>query len=141
MYFGLGCRNVSKVFLPRNFDINYLQSSFENYQIDTSSKQYLDNYNYQKTILQINGMDFIDFKNLLFVKSNQMHSPISVLYYDYYDDINILKEEINTYRNQIQCIVSQDSGIVDSVPFGFSQKPEFNDFPDGIDVMQFLLSN
>ena len=68
-----------------------------------------------------------------------MHSPISVLYYQYYDDLDILNEFLVNQSDQIQCVVSNDSGVNNAIHFGQAQKPTLFDFPDGVDVIKFLL--
>ena len=141
LYFGLGCRNVSKLFLPINFDINALKISFLKNKFLSFSKSYLDNYNYQKTILKINSVHFVDFENLLLVHSDKIHAPISVVYYEYYDNLTTLAKKIKHYQDEIQCVVSQDILGDNSVRFGESQSPRLQDYPDGVDVLKFLLTN
>ena len=87
------------------------------------------------------GIDFIDFNNLLLIESDKLNSPITVLYYQYYDDIELLNQEFKKNDNNIQCVVSEDIRINKSIKFGHSQKPNLYDFPDGIDVMEFILKN
>mgnify|MGYP001342399222 CR=1 FL=1 len=140
-YFGLGCRNVSKLFVPKNFNFKKIKEVFQNYKIFTPTVDYLDNYQYQKNLNIINDFDYIDLNNLLLVQSDQIDSPISVLYYQYYDDIESLIILLEKCRNQIQCIVSNNHVFRDSIPFGLSQNPTLYDYPDGVDVMDFLTSN
>ena len=141
LYFGLGCRNISKLFLPVNFDVNALKISFLKNEFLSFSDAYLDNYSYQKTILQINGIHFFDFENLLLVHSDKIHAPISVVYYEYYDNLTQLQKKIKYYQDEIQCIVAQDILGDNLVRFGESQSPSLHDYPDGVDVLKFLLTN
>jgi len=141
LYFGLGCRNVSKLFLPVNFDINSLKIPFSKNKFLSFSKSYLDNYDYQKTILKINNVHFFDFENLLLVNSEKIHAPISVVYYEYYDNLSALQKKIKHYQDEIQCIVAHDMLGDNSVRFGESQSPRLQDYPDGVDVLKFLLTN
>lgn len=141
MHFGLGCRNVSKLFVPRNFDFNRLKLSFESNLNIMDNKNYNDNYNYQKSLCQIHDVSFISFNNLLLIESNQQDSPISVVYYEKYDDVNLLNQELNNNQDNIQCIVSEDSRVHNSINFGHSQKPTLYNFADGIDVRKFIIAN
>ena len=140
-YFGLGCRNVSKLFIPRNFDLNKLKEAFSQHQGVLSHSEYMDNYRYQKVLCQLNNIRCIDFENILLIESNKINSPISVLYYQYYDDISLLSNVFNKLDKSIQCLVSGDAVIVNSIHFGDAQKPTLYDFPDGVDVMKFILEN
>ena len=140
-YFGLGCRNVSQLFLPSGFDLDKLRYPFSQNQICLLSKNYTENYSYQKSILKINNVDFIDFGNLLLVESDTINASIAVLHYQYYNSIKDVEKYLNVYQNKIQCIVSQDSTIKNSISFGNAQTPTLYDFPDRIDVLQFILSN
>ncbi len=140
-YFGLGCRSISKLFIPRQFNINKLKDAFSSFLSINSNSNYMDNYNYQKSLVTLNNTEFIDFDNLLLLESSDMHSPISVLYYQYYDDMDTLNKFLLSQSNQIQCVVAKDSAVSNSVYFGQAQKPTLLDFPDGVDVIKFLLSS
>ena len=135
MYFGLGCRNVSKIFVPKSFDFNHLKLVFQD-SIDIKCQAYLDNYNYQKTMLTMDSVDFLDFENLLLVESESINSPISVVYYQYYDDIEVLKTILDIHRDSIQCVVGND----ELIQLGNTQVPLVFDSPDNVDVMRFLTS-
>ncbi len=140
-YFGLGCRNVSKLFIPRDFDLNKLKEPFLQYQDVLSHSEYMDNYRYQKVLCHLNDINYIDFENILLIESSKISSPISVLYYQYYDDMSLLRNVFNKLDKSIQCIVSGDAMIVNSIHFGDTQKPTLYDFPDGVDVIKFILEN
>ncbi|MAQ31871.1 MAG: acyl-CoA reductase [Flavobacteriales bacterium] len=140
-YFGLGCRSVSKLFIPRQFNINKLKDAFSSFLRFNSNANYMDNYNYQKSLFTLNNTEFIDFDNLLLFESNDLHSPISVLYYQYYDDMDALNKFLLNQSHQIQCIVANDSCVNSAMCFGQAQQPTLFDFPDGVDVMKFLFSS
>ena len=135
MYFGLGCRNVSKIFVPKSFDFNHLKLVFKD-SVDIKCQAYLDNYNYQKTMLTMDSIDFLDFDNLLLVESESINSPISVVYYQYYDDIKGLNKILDIHRDSIQCIVGND----ELIQLGNTQVPLVFHAPDNVDVMRFLTS-
>lgn len=138
LYFGLGCRNVSKIFIPNGFNINDLKQAFSNFDYTLINKNYSDNYHYQKTILRMQEIDFFDFDNVLLVESKQINSPIAVLYYEYYDTINSICKFLDCNDHIIQCVVSSTVTIQGSIRLGSTQKPSLYDFPDGLDVIQFL---
>jgi len=140
-YFGLGCRSVSKLFIPKGFDFQKMKAVFDCSHILQSHSDYIDNYRYQKTLYKMNKVDFIDFHNLLLVESNEIESPVSVLYYQYYDHVNDVLSLLNKNSHHIQCVVSKDSAIQDSISFGSAQQPTLYNFPDGMDVMQFIVSH
>ena len=140
-YFGLGCRNVSKLFVPRNFNFDILKEPFRCQRGVLSHPDYMDNYRYQKVLCQLNHIHYIDFQNTLLIESNKIDSPISVLYYQYYDDITLLRDLFDKLDNSIQCIVSADIMMRKSIHFGHTQQPTLYDFPDGLDVIKFILDN
>tara|TARA_Y100000994_G_scaffold214222_1_gene189917 strand:+ start:318 stop:1370 length:1053 start_codon:yes stop_codon:yes gene_type:complete len=141
-YFGLGCRSVSKLFLPVNFNFDKIKEVFKELHFFESTVHYIDNYKYQKTLHIMNDIDYIDCNNLLFVQSKEFDSPISVLYYDFYENLDDLVKLLEDYSSKIQCIVAKDSSIIkNAIPFGLSQKPTLYNYPDGVDVMKFITTN
>ena len=140
MYFGLGCRSVSKLFLPRGFNIEILRPYFKQIGQSFYQTDYLQNYTYQKSIFILNSIMFFDFHNLLLVESRQINSSLSVLYYEYYDNIQELKDKIHTNQEKIQCVLSNDKSIKNALYFGSSQQPRIDDFPDGVDVIDCINS-
>lgn len=132
MYFGLGCRNISKLFVPQSFDFNHLKAVFQD-TVNITCQPYLDNYNYQKALFKMHSIDFLDFSNLLLVESEHINSPISVVYYQYYDDVEVLDKFLNFHRDSIQCVVGDNL-----ITFGSTQVPLVFNPPDNVDVMRFL---
>tara|TARA_Y100000994_G_scaffold247886_1_gene254263 strand:- start:2835 stop:3848 length:1014 start_codon:yes stop_codon:yes gene_type:complete len=140
MYFGLGCRNVSKIFIPRNFDLQILQKIFNSNDV-LLNQNYMEVYSYQKSVFEMHNENFIDFGNLLLVESDKLNAPVSVLYYQFYDNIDEVINYIKFYKNNIQCVVSNDSRFKNSISLGNSQLPRLEDFPDDVDVVNFLSKN
>ena len=132
-YFGLGCRNVSKLFLPNKYDLNKLFQVFYPYNKIIEHKKYLNNYEYNKAIFLMGGNKLIENGFLLMKEDDSLFSPVAMLYYEYYDDINNVSKFIQENSNQIQCVVSKDN-----ILFGNSQQPHLWDYADGIDTIQFL---
>jgi len=141
MYFGLGCRNVSKLFVPRNFNFKKLLLAFEKYAHLANHNKYANNYDYNKSIFLINKIKFLDNGFVMLKEDSLFSSPISVLYFEYYDNINDLSKWLVNQKDKIQCLVSTQSfNTLEHLPFGKSQGPELWDYADGIDTLEFLLS-
>jgi len=137
-YFGLGCRNVSKVFVPEGYDFIKLLDSWDCYKEIIHHHKYANNYDYQKSILLVNKVPHLDNGFTLLTQSEQLVSPISVLYFETYTTQSDLKKKINSRKEKIQCIVSANGWFDNSVPFGKAQLPELSDYADGIDTLRFL---
>lgn len=125
-YFGLGCRNVSKLYVPKNFDFPRLLGLWERYNDVFNHHKYANNYDYNKSILLINGTPHFDNGFALLTENTGMVSPISVVYYE--------TGEPDLTSQKIQCVVSAEG----SVPFGKSQEPELSDYADRVDTLKFL---
>jgi hypothetical protein len=137
-YYGLGCRNVSKLFVPDGFDFSLLDKGWESFSGIINQHKYAHNYDYQKSIFLVNGTPFIDLGYLLLTENSNLVSPISVLYYEYYKDQSHIHSLIDTSKDKLQCIVSVNSWFENSVAFGQAQMPELWDYADGVDTLKFL---
>jgi hypothetical protein len=137
-YFGLGCRNVSKLFLPDGYDIKKLIPHLENFKYIIDHNKYGNNYFYRKSIFLVNQIEHLDNGFALFHHNDQLVSPISVIYYNYYKDLNSLKNQLIPMKDKIQCIVGNEGFIGNSVQFGKAQMPEIWDYADNIDTLDFL---
>lgn len=139
MYFGLGCRNVSKLFVPQGYDFVPMLDVFsENKEIRNHHK-YFNNYEYNKAIYLVNSRSHFDTGNVLLVEDDGYASPVSVLNFEYYSDIESLNRKLMLEANSIQCIVSDSDEIENSIALGQSQQPKLWDYADGVDTMGFLL--
>jgi hypothetical protein len=140
-YFGLGCRNVSTLFVPDHYDfIPFLQLLDPLAFQFTSHHKFNNNYDYNKSIYLINGVLHFDNGFLLITENEGLVSPISTLYFQYYSAIETLNDKLGTLADKIQCIASKDGFYPASVVFGNTQRPGLNDYADGIDTMAFLTS-
>lgn len=137
-YFGLGCRNVSKVFVPENFDFVALLDNLESFQPIIHHHKYANNYDYQKSIMLVNQTHFYDTGYVMFTENKKLVSPISVVYYEYYKNQEDLNSKLKSHEEKIQCVVSAKGWYKKSIPFGDAQFPEVNDYADGMDTMAFL---
>jgi hypothetical protein len=132
-YFGLGCRNVSQVFLPKNYDLNTLIESIIDFSEIVNHHKYANNYDYNKAIHLMGQQKILDNGFLLFKESKELFSPLAMLFYHHYESENELMEFINLNSENIQAIVGHKF-----IPFGKAQKPALNDYADGVDTMKWL---
>ena len=139
-YFGLGCRNVSKIYVPDNFNFIPMLDNLGSFHPLINHHKYANNYDYQKSILLVNQTHHYDSGFLLLTENQNLVSPISVVYYESYKDQNDLNSKLKSHEKKIQCIVSANGWYKKSIPFGDAQFPEVNDYADGIDTLSFLSS-
>ena len=137
-YFGLGCRNVSKLFVPEEYEFNKLLRSWQPYENVIDHHKYHNNYDYQKSILLINRVHFLDTGFILLHESDKMVSPISVLFFEYYASWDALLKRIDEENSKIQCVVGNASPA--AVKIGHAQYPDLWDYADQVDTMRFLES-
>jgi len=132
-YFGLGCRNVSKLFVPKDYDFSLLIESLSDWRWLELHHKYRNNYDYNKAIFLVNGDDFIDAGFFMLKRSASLSSPISTIFYEAYATLDEVAVKIEQAKEQIQCVVSETA-----VPFGEAQTPQLWDYADGVDTMEFL---
>jgi hypothetical protein len=134
LYFGMGCRNVSKLFLPRDLDFVRLLNSFDKYQHLADHHKYKNNYDYQLSIILLNNIYYMTNGTTLLTENTGLFSPISQVFYEFYDTIETLEDRLEN-NTDIQCV--EGPGYL---PFGQSQAPGLFQYADGIDTMSFLLT-
>ncbi len=137
-YFGLGCRNVAKLYLPTGYNPDYLFQDFQDFNTLTIHHKYHNNYYYQKSILLVNQTEHKDTGYAIFMESDKLESPISVVYYEYYVSLEGLRKGLSLISDKIQCIVSNVDFYGKSIKFGTAQRPEPWDYADEIDTIKFL---
>jgi|SRR5687768_8715091 len=140
-YYGLGCRNVSMLMVPKDYDLPQLLRLWEGQAVPTEHHKYNNNYDYYRSLFLINSTSFFDSGYASFLQSDQLTSPISVIHYYHYTDIHYVEDYLKAHADQIQCVVS-NLPITQSqvVSFGRTQCPAINDYPDQVDIIQFLLA-
>ncbi len=136
-YYGLGCRNVAKLFLPQGYDIVRLCSILEKEEWLLSNHHYGNNYQYQRAIYLMNLVPHYDTGTMLLVQSEELHSPIAMLYYSFYDNITEVENWYTAHKQEIQCVISNNL-IENSIDFGTAQQPSLLQFADNVDTMQFI---
>lgn len=136
-YFGLGCRNVSKIFIPENYDFtNFFQAIYSFHSVMNHQK-YINNYDYNKAVYLMNLEQLLENGFLLLKEDKHYASPIATLFYEKYTNISSLQERFTEDKELIQCIVSNGS-FPNSITFGQAQIPSLRDYADGIDTIAFL---
>ena len=139
-YFGLGCRNVSKIYIPENYEIKNFFEPIEEYKEIINHFKYNNNYDYNKSIYLVNGAAHFDNGFLLLKEDPALSSPLAVLYYQRYADLSELSKELRLVEDQIQCVVSKGTLDLNHPPlnFGGSQQPRLWDYADNVDTITFL---
>jgi len=137
-YFGLGCRNVSKLYVPEGYNFIGLLDSWAPFHDIIYHHKYCNNYDYQKSILLVNGIHFLDTGYVLVTENNGLVSPISIVYYEMYTDQNDLAKKLSLHHDKLQCLVSANGWYKESVAFGKAQFPEVWEYADNIDTLKFL---
>lgn len=136
-YFGLGCRNVSKVFVPEGYTFDRFFEAMYTYKDCIAYEKYANNYDYNKAVFLMSLFPILDNGFLTLKEDAGYASPISSIFYEYYKDLSVVQERLEREKDQLQCIVSK--GIVtDSIPFGKTQRPELWDYADHVDTLAFL---
>ena len=133
-YFGLGCRNVSKIYIPGGYDISGVTNYWEKYSGIIAHVKYGNNYDFNKAVFIVNKEKFHDSGYLLLKEDKRLFSPVSVLNYEYFESQSTVKEQLDLLSENIQCIVGKRY-----IPFGRAQSPCLWDYADGIDTVEFLL--
>ena len=156
-YFGMGCRNVSKIYIPLDYNLDTFFSAIVDFGDVINHNKYYNNHIYHRTIYLLHQEKFLDNNFLMLIESVQIASPVATLYYERYKSKKELFQKLEEQKENIQCIVSnfkslreESSGQVTpegvlqtshkSVPFGQTQNPELWDYADGVDTMKFLLN-
>ncbi len=136
-YFGLGCRSVSKLFVPKDYDFTAFFEAIYQYQDIIHYEKYANNYDYNKAVFLMSNYKLLDNGFLTIKEDSSYSSPISSVFYEFYDTIDFVKIKLISDADQIQCVVS--NGIIDnSIAFGATQQPQLSDYADNVDTMLFL---
>ncbi len=135
-YFGLGCRSVSKIYVPKNYDFDQLFKAIYPYSDIIHYKKYQNNYDYNKAVYLMSEFKLIENGFLMLKEDASYSSPIATVFYEFYDDLDHIKQRLHHDSEMIQCVVS--NVIENAVPFGKTQEPSLSDYADGVDTLAFL---
>lgn len=132
LFFGLGCRNVTKIFVPQHYDFVPLLNIFKKYNYLADHHKYKNNYDYNLALHILNKKYYMTNGSILLVEESSLFSPIAQLNYEFYDDNNMLNSSLKI-NHDIQCIVGKNK-----IPFGQAQYPSVSDYADAVDTLSFL---
>lgn len=132
--FGLGCRNVSKLYIHKDFDLDRFFAGIYSFHDIVNHHKYANNYDYYRALWMLNQEDLLENGFMILRPSEALSSPIGTVFYERYDAMDLLLQKLNFLKPEIQCVVS-----LEDVPFGKSQQPELWDYADGVDTMEFLV--
>ena len=137
-YYGLGCRNVSKIFIPSKYNLDNLFKSFISWKEVINKNSYANNYDYYRAIYLLNKENFYDNGFVLLKESNKLGSPVGTIYFEYYESLDDVYKIIENNSEKIQCVVSKLKGS-NQIYFGQTQEPKIADYADNVDTFDFLL--
>ncbi len=137
-FFGLGCRNVTKLYIPEKYDLKVLLRVLDSYLPLSQHHKYSNNVEYQRTIYLMNKIPILDNGVLLLKEDTQIASPVGVVFYERYSEIEEVLLQLESLSEQIQCVVSTSSGIPGALGPGTTQEPMPWDYADGVDTIRFL---
>jgi Acyl-CoA reductase (LuxC) len=132
LYFGMGCRNVTKLFVPKDYDFIPLLSAFKKYDYFKDHHKYKNNFDYNLALHILNGKFYMANESIILLENPSIFSPISQLNFEFYTDKNTVTEGLRSMED-LQCTVGHDH-----IPFGQAQLPSLTDYADGIDTINFL---
>lgn len=135
-YFGLGCRNVSKLFVPKGYDFHKFFEGMQAFESFINNHKYANNYDYNKAVYLMSDIDFMDNGFLILKEDPTIPTPIAVLNYEVYENDDALKTSLKDNIESIQCTVGNHH--LCNFKFGEAQEPKLNDYADGIDTINFL---
>lgn len=138
LYFGLGCRNVTKLLVPENYDFGPFFEALERYRHLTDVHKYQNNLIYHQAIFLMNGDAFLENGILLLKQSPALFSPVGVLHFEEYKNLEEAKAIVESHRSDLQCVVSYQGQFAQSFPLGKAQFPQLTDYADGLDTLDFL---
>ncbi|NLA24961.1 MAG: acyl-CoA reductase [Bacteroidales bacterium] len=140
IYFGLGCRSISMLLAPENYDFTSLIEIFiQKYDYLINHHKYANNYEYYRALFLMNMSEFKDCGFFILRESDSLAAPMSVVNYKYYKDLNEAESFLSMNIDELQTIVSHQNETKYILP-GTAQKPKLNDYSDGIDTINFLLN-
>ncbi len=138
-YFGMGCRNVSKLYVPRDYDFIHLLELLTEFREVVLHDKYKNNFDYNLALCMLSREPYLMGNGILLTENTAIASPVSCLYYAFYDELDELEAELNNRSSEIQCIVARPESVsLPVVPFGKAQQPGLEDYADGVDTMAFL---
>lgn len=138
-YFGMGCRNVTKLYIPESYDLKHLLATLDRFVHLYQHHKYGNNVDYYRTLYLMNQSPFLDNGVLLVLEEEAIASPVGVAFYERYSDLSWVQKQLDQRKEEIQCVVSTLSALPGAIAPGETQQPMPWDYADGIDTMEFLM--
>lgn len=140
-YFGLGCRNVSKLYVPQGYDFQPLMNALYEFKSVVMHNKYKNNFEYNYALYLLNQQPHIANDSILLLEDPSFQSRIATVHYEYYTDIDKIEQDLQSHAAEIQCVISKSNLLkMKTLPFGQAQQPGLADYADGVDTIQFLLA-
>ncbi|WP_034922206.1 acyl-CoA reductase [Gillisia sp. CAL575] len=136
-YFGLGCRSVSKLYVPEQYDFDAFYKALAPWATLMNHAKYANNYDYNKAVYLMSEFKMLDNGFLVLKGDQSFGSPIATIFFEKYSDLESLKATIQDNKENLQCVVANDF-IENEIPFGKTQYPQLWDYADNIDTLEFL---
>eukprot|EP00825_Cyclidium_porcatum_P017934 TRINITY_DN20581_c0_g1_i1.p1 TRINITY_DN20581_c0_g1~~TRINITY_DN20581_c0_g1_i1.p1 ORF type:complete len:193 (-),score=15.54 TRINITY_DN20581_c0_g1_i1:312-890(-) len=136
----MGCRNVSKLFVPEGYSFVKFFEANESWNDLANHNKYRNNYDYYKSIFLVNSIPFADNGFLLLKEDRAIASPVSVINFEKYGNLEVVEQELNNHSENIQCVIGSNETFATNIPFGKAQQPELWDYADRVDTMKFLVN-
>ncbi|MFM9052877.1 MAG: acyl-CoA reductase [Bacteroidota bacterium] len=145
-YYGLGCRNVAKLYLPRGYDLPVLFEALYPFNHVMAHHKYMNNFDHHHAVYLLKGIPFLQNNFVILKEDTAIASPLAVVFYEFYDSTDDLIQALNTRKEVIQCVAApqylhqklKEEGLP-AVIFGQTQSPKLSDYADGVDTIGFLL--
>ncbi len=137
-YFGLGCRNVSKIYIPEDYNFEPFFKGMFTWKEIIHNHKYINNYDYNKAVYLMDSLPLLDNEFMLLKEDTGFSSPISIVFYEKYTSKYAVKKKLEAESENIQCLVTK-AGLPNEIPFGKAQHPKLWDYADGVDTVDFLL--
>ncbi len=139
-YFGLGCRNVSKLYLPQSYNLDNVFNVLFPYQSMVNNQKYGNNYDYNRALLMMKQVPFLENGFMVLKEDTPLATPAAILNYEYYTSITIVEQQLQQQAEELQCVVAQPNvlQVLPTVDFGHTQQPSLHSFADNVDTLLFL---
>lgn len=138
-YFGLGCRNVSKLYLPKGYDFNLLMETLHEFNYLIHNSKYKNNFDYNIALFQLNRVPLVNNGSIILVENEALTSRIATMHYEFYEDASVVEKALQARRDELQLVATNlDFSDLNVKKFGEAQQPSLSDYADGVDTLEFL---
>ena len=139
LYFGLGCRSISKLYLPQGYDLSALLNAWKDkYMRLEDHHRYMNHYIYQRALCMMGQRSYVDASFFVLLEDKGLSAPPSVVFYEWYEDIALLVRQLEAKGSELQCVYASEGIWEEARRFGTAQSPALDDYADGVDTMRFL---